>query len=775
MAIGGFISTMRMSWGDLKCLAKLRDGKLRLKAQKCIEGGDWDRQYTFAAWFPDWLTSALRWGGACLCHEAEYQNNEDVVCEEKGRLLTHAHAYAEACWATGLATSAAWSCAEFGDCSLQFLGELQGAVRVVVGVGRIKLSMLNRLPLLLARVGMEAGVVKRCVDEYTKTPVNMRDDITSAFLEPGCPMRAQLDHLARTGDMSLQLKREIQSLCDVPFNDVVCEAPHAHAKRIGDSARRGSWAWLASSVRLKQNLEDAVLLPSMTGVDLQLVWNRWKSALQTSSKSSCRNKKIKRKAFLHRVYRVGTVDGFDAPEANDDEAVGDADGDGMGGAEVVEDAHGEPGPAGASVADVLNAKLIREYLEMSIPQHGYISAACPPSDDRKVSCFQVLHKHRRHVLPEDKKKTQDPQLDEWLVQEFEIWRGHEMGAKAPHLDVFLLKDPKYATVTELFGSDAAQRDTWRAGRARESDVQGCLCLQDWSIACPRKSLKDLDAPVLSLLDALEEKGWRGMSEMVWREQDALARVYDDRNIVSKRCYLQAVLAQDSLFAKGVRRFCSGKTAVYYKWLLRSPGAIDEALTTAELSSLVTAADESRAPALPSLSVLAKPGRALARLRVVDDPEVDGGAPGECLGDAPAAEPEDAAEAVDGKAKSSSSSSSDSSSSSPSSSGAVAGRGELGDCGPEEEAPCVFPDVLEGALVMHERAGEAGSGFRVRCPHHGCRAFRSAHMDVEAFGVMAPIFFLGSWLKEGAASSAAAYRKWRPKRADVRAYAEAWEA
>ncbi len=88
---------------------------------------------------------------------------------------------------------------------------------------------------------------------------------------------------------------------------------------------------------------------------------------------------------------------------------------------------------------------------------------------------------------------------------------------------------------------------------------------------------------------------------------------------------------------------------------------------------------------------------------------------------------------------------------------------------------MFPDVLEGALVMQERAGEAGSGFRVRCPHHGCRAFRSAHKDVEAFGVMAPIFVLGSWLREGAALSAAEHKKWRPKRPDARAYAEAWAA
>ena len=190
---------------------------------------------------------------------------------------------------------------------------------------------------------------------------------------------------------------------------------------------------------------------------------------------------------------------------------------------------------------------------------------------------------------------------------------------------------------------------------------------------------------------------------------------------------------------------------------------------------MTAADESRAPVLPSLSVLAKPGRALACLRVVDDAEVDGGAPGECAGDGPAAKLEDAAEVVDGKAKSTSSSSSDSSSSSSSSSGAVAGRAELVDGGPAEEAPRVFPDVVEGAFIMHERAGEPGSGFRVRCPHHGRRAFGSAHMDVEAFGVMAPIFFLGSWLKEGAAMDPAAHRKWRPKRADIRAYAAAWEA
>ena len=187
LAIGGIISTMRMNWGDLKCVGKLRDGKLKLKAQKCIDGGDWGRQYTFVAWFSDWLTSALRLGGACLCQEAEYQNNADVVCEEKGRLVTHAHAYAEACFTNGLATSAAWSCAEFVDCSLKFLGDSQGAVRCVVGVGRLKLAVLNRLPLLLARVGMEAGVVKRCVGEYTKTLVNMRDDITSSFLEPCCP------------------------------------------------------------------------------------------------------------------------------------------------------------------------------------------------------------------------------------------------------------------------------------------------------------------------------------------------------------------------------------------------------------------------------------------------------------------------------------------------------------------------------------------------------------------------------------------------------------
>mgnify|MGYP000429546424 CR=1 FL=1 len=144
--------------------------------------------------------------------------------------------------------------------------------------------------------------------------------------------------------------------------------------------------------------------------------------------------------------------------------------------------------------------------------------------------------------------------------------------------------------------------------------------------------------------------WYGTSTVPWLVYTATG------NIVAQRCYLQAVLAQDSLFAKGGSSLLQRQTAVYYKWLLRSLGALDEALTIAELSSLAVAADESRAPALPSLSVLAKHGRGLTSLRVVGDPEVAGGASGGCLGDAPAAEPEDAAEAVEDKAKSSSSSS-----------------------------------------------------------------------------------------------------------------------
>eukprot|EP00959_Pyramimonas_sp_CCMP1952_P012042 254257-Pyramimonas_sp.AAC.1 len=65
---------------------------------------------------------------------------------------------------------------------------------------------------------------------------------------------------------------------EVPLDDRVDEGPHAQAKRIQHHARRSGWPWAASSMRLKQNIQDSRAFAH--GVDLQEEWGRYSSVLK---------------------------------------------------------------------------------------------------------------------------------------------------------------------------------------------------------------------------------------------------------------------------------------------------------------------------------------------------------------------------------------------------------------------------------------------------------------------------------------------------------------
>ena len=91
-----------MTWDSLDTLARLRDLKLVQRAERCVHDAAWQRQPVFVAWFAEWLTRPLRWGGSCICHVTECEAGEAVECIEKGRLLPLARAYSERCFQSGL-------------------------------------------------------------------------------------------------------------------------------------------------------------------------------------------------------------------------------------------------------------------------------------------------------------------------------------------------------------------------------------------------------------------------------------------------------------------------------------------------------------------------------------------------------------------------------------------------------------------------------------------------------------------------------------------------
>ena len=751
-----------MTWDSLDTLARLRDLKLVQRARRCVRDAAWQRQLVFVAWFAEWLTSALRWGGSCICHVNEYEAGEAVKCMEKGRLLPLARAYSERCFQSGLKTAKAWGVADFDDCSQDFLASAVGAVRLVVGVGRKKLAYLDRVPLLLARI-QEPGVAVRCTQEFDATDPARRDFVSEHFLAPGSTLRSQIDRYILDGSLGRDLEREIQALRDIPLHDVICEAPHAAANRVGMVSRRSRWPWLASSVRLDQNLGDARSLPARTGLDLQQTWNKWKSVLQASQKRLGRNRKCRTKDFLQSVYRVASVVGFgDAEPFDEDGAAGDDDVAG-------DDPPPDDGAAVPAVdkVELERTKMFQAFVESAAQQHAYVSAPAPADSDLKLRCFQILHKRRHHVLPEDKASAHRVPDNDWCVQFLEIWRGHERNLDAVSLEVFVLQEPSYASVSDLFGDDADKRSHLNVWSVGDSDLDGCLHLCRPKVMCPELSLKDPSVPVLCLLDAVLANGWWPRMSLVTHTKDSAPRVFDARHLAQRRSYLQAVLSSVALFEKGVVQFRSARTAAYYQWLLRSPGDVKESITCIEARKLV--AEPPCMPSTPSLDVRVVVASVGARPLVLVDLDVDGGDDAKPV----AAEPV-AAEAAPALASSSSSSSSSSGSSdSDSSSASPGGASVEGDV--PAPAGVVLPDEIEGIRWAVERRGTPGEGYRVKCAlHPDCRAFRCSHIDVAVFGVMAAFIyiyiFLGAWLRQGVLLDADAHRAWRPKRTDVREYA-----
>ena len=74
----------------------------------------------------------------------------------------------------------------------------------------------------------------------------------------------------------------MDSVAEIPFDDVFNEGPHSLAKRIIDRTRRATWPWIASSMRVKQNLRDVETFGA--GQDLQKVCNTWGQVCEYAEK-----------------------------------------------------------------------------------------------------------------------------------------------------------------------------------------------------------------------------------------------------------------------------------------------------------------------------------------------------------------------------------------------------------------------------------------------------------------------------------------------------------
>jgi hypothetical protein len=219
-------------------------------------------------------------------------------------------------------------------------------------------------------------------------------------------------------------------------------------------------------------------------------------------------------------------------------------------------------------------------------------------------------------------------------------------------------------------------------------------------------------------------------------------MYDSRNIHSKRCYLQAVLAARTLFSKGCKEFQSNRAQVYYRALMKhpKPNELAHNLKKADYALMLKDVAGESIP-LPAPVVASKrAGTGAKALENIDGD--DGAAVPKRRAVAPIGDGSvdgDGADSKDGDASSSSSSSSSSS-------------GKAGSSIDGEDDPSVVvAKTIEGCKTRVECHSKSGDrGIRLTCKYHGhgCRKFRSLVVGGDIFGALSASYFLGAWIQEG---------------------------
>lgn len=831
-ALAGFLETLAANF-DGALFANTRDRvgvNAMLTALKSVA---WRRRFRFIRWFCEWLGGLMAWGRGCKCHEEQLKAGETVNCQWKGRRMKDAFAHASRELRSGLEEANSW---EFSTWSLDSEEAMacQACVRATYHLASQKIRFLDRVPYLLCRLD-EPGVKERCLEQWSEAPPEAHHRVTREFLSPTQALRRHVDLVQPDGSgISEELRNELLSLAAIPLDDSVAEGPHASANRHMSHSRAAKWPWVASTMRLAQNLEDARDLPAAAGIDTSAAWTMYKTVVRGPSYRGPRRGRVAYGAhvsladFQKRVYNMTSIV-EQAPEttqggqwgddnANDDIILGGCS-EHPAGAEATSRRHKrrrledvaeqadteadmdrqEKGPGRAvvgacGVADssgrgqllrrknTEEVKLLRQFFAACLEKGRFVSVRAQSEEDSGgIMIFQVLSFEAKAVLVKTYDAADDSSyqaLSSVAVQVYSKWGavGQDTEAHSSH-DVFFVEEPCTIDLVSLSGGLNC-RQHWLQWEAGPSDVSGCICLTSpspWRSSVP---LTSSNVPVLCLIDALQESGWSGRGEKVIHHQETY-KAFDSRNIASKRAYLQCLLALPELLPK-VGAFPSGETSAFYELLMSGRKAIEAGkpakvyraqLAALQGDALDSAALAAEAACLPSPQ-LALEDRSKRVLKTIDsDSSIYGDA-----GVAPAGDTVVSPPALVGEA-------------------AVIDHHDapeevFGDEGarpaPAAELRCLSADVPWPSTLLGQRLrtvkGRAGGAWSyeprltVSCRnpgHVGCAKSRSIAMDSVTFGRLAPVYFLGAWLQR-ADMPVAEHKKYLPDRAAMRAFADQYQ-
>lgn len=595
-SINAIISTFATYW-DPSVFANSKEPKTMKAITKALTSVAWRWQFKYVMWFCNWICTIQQWGQGSRERDLAKESDDSVDVDPmmQGRRLAESGRFVEEQLQMALDEISEWDLHRFGPgCSFESLDELKRAVRYSHVLATMKSAYLHTLPALLARL-LEPGIRDKCLDLYRSC--NNHHPLSDMYLSEDS---ALLPHvLALTpggGNVSAILHRELDILWRTPFDDSVCERPHAVGNSIARHAKSCGFDWVASSMRLSQNLTDVPRWCEAMGLDLEQEWLKHTSVLQSSWNKRDVPVRLPNPEVKRRFYMMGQFSSYlHTPVVDhDDEDIG-ADPNNN------DDQPGLPDRVAAHPCDELSARagdafvgeakhvqgdesligrhidaqelgLIKDFMIACLQPGMYVSFPVH-EDDEVIPCFVQVLAVQPKVTCVDTCKVNGA-TDRVLsvaVQQLEphtsLHQDYSLLSTAEIVDVFIFSDetPKEIDFAQCKTDQRAQYLQWSPS---PSSTPGCTAL-----GSPRPltvpdgwDLMHDKIPALSLLDALEHTGWEAQSSVVHHSSES-PRVYDRRKALSKKSYLKCLVFAPELFAAGIE-FKSSQSQGFFKYILR---------------------------------------------------------------------------------------------------------------------------------------------------------------------------------------------------------------
>ena len=464
---------------------------------------------------------------------------------------------------------------------------------------------MDKVPWLFARI-REPGVARRCLDQWSEVREELHHQFTRKVMTS--PLRQAIEAVNEDGSgVSLELWSAFEGLSLAPSDDSVAGGPHARATRLCGHSRRATWAWVASSLRIKQNLQDVRDFSQSLEFDLDQLWCGSTSVVRLGGRHPYQRPRMSHQRFLNHLYCMSFVhdpvadnvdDEASGSEGNDEDDDGQDDNDDRPGAagsstdgKPSGSAGGKPSGSGAPSGggggggsgdapkeakgsecrkkESQETKLLRSYLHACLSLHNIISI---PVDGEEGAIehmfFQVLTLNTKAIVVDTYATAAQAEQEKGLyscgVQPLTVWKstsapGSQAGAVPLEADLYHFRDPCTVDLLGLTGSKQERRHLWTKWQTKASGVDGCVCAHSLVVLSPQMSLASAKILVLCLMDALKIGGWGQLQRRVDHSPHH-ASFYDARSLASKRAYLQAVLSCDELYRAGVETFVSGHAA-----------------------------------------------------------------------------------------------------------------------------------------------------------------------------------------------------------------------